>query len=156
MVDVDHVTVAPKPVQLPHPPIWVGGSSDRALRRAVRFGQAWHPIGVRIDWLRDHALPRLRRLSESENLNVPALCPRIWCRLTEAPLPEDERVAGEGTIDQVHGDLAALQELGAEYVLLDTKRNSPTADSARHHEEAWRILTTLAEKVLDLERETVR
>ena len=50
----------------------------------------------------------------------------------------------------------ALQELGAEYVLLDTKRNSPTADSARHHEEAWRILTTLAEKVLDLERETVR
>ena len=155
-VSFKEVTVAPKPVQSPHPPIWVGGSSDRALRRAVRFGQAWHPIGVRVDWLRDYALPRLRRLAESEKLSVPALCPRIWCRLTESPLPEDERFAGEGTIDQVHGDLKALQDLGAEYVLLDTKRNSPTAGSERHHEEAWRTLATLAEQVLDLERETVR
>ena len=150
------VSVAPKPVQSPHPPIWVGGSSDGALRRAVRFGQAWHPIEVRVDWLRDSALPRLREIAEREGLNVPALCPRIWCRLTESPLPEDERIAGEGTIDQVHGDLEALEDLGAEYVLLDTKRSSPTAASTRHHEEAWRTLTTLAERVLDLENETVR
>ena len=155
-VSFENLTVTPKPVQSPHPPIWVGGSSDRALRRAVRFGQAWHPIGVRVDWLRDCALPKLRKLAEREELSVPALCPRIWCRLTESPLPEDGRLAGEGTIDQVHGDLEALEELGAEYVLLDTKRSSPTAGSARHHEEAWRMLTTLAEKVLDLENETVR
>ena len=155
-VSFKDVTVAPKPVQSPHPPIWVGGSSEAALRRAVRFGQAWHPIGVRVDWLRDSALPRMRRLAESEEMSVPALCPRIWCRLTESPLPEEERLAGEGTIDQVHRDLEALQELGAEYVLLDTKRNSPTAGSASHHEEAWPTLTTLADRVLDLERETVR
>ena len=155
-VSFKDVTVAPKPVQSPHPPIWVGGSSNAALRRAVQLGQAWHPIGVRVDWLRDSALPRMRRLAESEGLGVPALCPRIWCRLTESPLPEEGRLAGEGTIDQVHHDLEALQELGAEYVLLDTKRNSPTTGSAHHHEEAWRTLATLAEQVLDLERETVR
>jgi probable F420-dependent oxidoreductase len=34
----------PKPLQKPHPPIWVGGHSRAALRRAVRFGAAWHPI----------------------------------------------------------------------------------------------------------------
>ena len=155
-VSFENVTVAPKPAQSPHPPIWVGGSSDPAMRRAVRFGQAWHPIGVRVDWLRERALPKLNRLAEREGLGVPALCPRIWCRLTDSPLPEDERNAGEGTIEQVHGDLAALEKLGAEYILLDTKRSSPTAGSARHHEEAWRTLTTLAERVLDLENETVR
>lgn len=150
------VKVSPKPIQAPHPPIWVGGSSRPAMRRAVRFGRAWHPIGVTIPWLKDEGLPLLRRIAEQEGRPVPALCPRIWCRLTGSALPEDERIAGEGTLDQVRGDLEALEAMGAEYVLLDTKRNSPTALSSRHHEEAWRTLTVLVEKALDLENETVR
>lgn len=31
----------PKPVQKPHLPIWIGGDSDAALRRAARFGSGW-------------------------------------------------------------------------------------------------------------------
>ena len=40
------IVFAPKPVQKPHPPIWVGGESGPALRRAVRLGDAWYPIGT--------------------------------------------------------------------------------------------------------------
>jgi len=150
------IRVSPRPVQSPHPPIWVGGLSEAAMHRAVRFGDVWHPIQNRVDWLRDTALPQLRQIAEREGRPVPALCPRILCRLTESPLPEETRGAGEGTLDQVRRDLEGLQALGAEYVLLDTKRNNPTGASPRHHEDAWRTLTTLAEKVLDLEQETVR
>jgi hypothetical protein len=65
-------------------------------------------------------------------------------------------VAGEGTLDQVRGDLEALQKLGADYVMLDTKRNSPTALTTTHHEEAWRAVTTLIEQAIDPGNETVR
>ncbi len=37
-------TVLPRPVQQPHPPIWVGGNSTAAMRRAVRHGQGWSPF----------------------------------------------------------------------------------------------------------------
>jgi probable F420-dependent oxidoreductase len=33
----------PRPVQKPHPPIWIGGNSRRAVRRAAELGDGWHP-----------------------------------------------------------------------------------------------------------------
>jgi alkanesulfonate monooxygenase SsuD/methylene tetrahydromethanopterin reductase-like flavin-dependent oxidoreductase (luciferase family) len=41
----DRILFEPKPVQKPHPPIWVGGESAPSLRRAARLGDAWYPIG---------------------------------------------------------------------------------------------------------------
>lgn len=38
------VTVQPPPVQQPGPPIWIGGNSRRAMRRAVDAGDAWMPM----------------------------------------------------------------------------------------------------------------
>jgi probable F420-dependent oxidoreductase len=72
----------PPPVQRPHPPIWVGGNSRLALRRAAEHGQGWSPFPVsaelsqrtrtarletfeelaaRIQELREHAAQRGRR-----------------------------------------------------------------------------------------------
>lgn len=39
------ISFLPKPVQKPHPPIWIGGESGRALRRVVEFGDGWYPAG---------------------------------------------------------------------------------------------------------------
>ncbi len=36
--------VRPKPVQNPHPPIYIGGNSKRALRRAVELADGWNPF----------------------------------------------------------------------------------------------------------------
>ena len=41
---VDGVVCLPRPVQQPHPPIWVGGNSKRAIRRAVELGDGWVPM----------------------------------------------------------------------------------------------------------------
>jgi probable F420-dependent oxidoreductase len=148
------VHTGPRPLRSPHPPIWVGGSSDAALRRAVRYGDAWHPNRVRMDWLRDTGLPKLTQIAAAEGKPIPALCPRIRLQLTESPLPDDQRLAGQGTLDQMRKDLEGLESLGAAYVLLDSAGDDPQA--TRHHEPVWRMLTTLTEKVLDLSQQTLR
>src|SRR4051812_23224944 len=88
----------------PPVPIWVGGHSAAALRRAVRYGDGWHPLRFRPGWL-PGAADRLRALAEEAGRPVPALVPRILLRLTDAPLPDGDRLVGEGTIDQVRADL---------------------------------------------------
>ena len=69
---------------------------------------------------------------------------------------------GPGVTPRVAGPLdragrvarLSLLGLGADYVLLDTYADDPEA--TRQPEVAWRMLTTLAERILDLPRETLR
>jgi probable F420-dependent oxidoreductase len=46
-VQVSGVGFQPKPLQKPHPPIWIGGDSEPALRRAATLGDGWMTIGLR-------------------------------------------------------------------------------------------------------------
>ena len=40
-----NIVFLPKPVQKPTIPLWIGGHSNQAIRRAARLGDGWHPIG---------------------------------------------------------------------------------------------------------------
>ena len=42
--DMSGIKFAPKPRQKPHPPIWLGGNSLPALKRAVEYGDGWHAV----------------------------------------------------------------------------------------------------------------
>jgi probable F420-dependent oxidoreductase len=42
-VAFDDIVFEPKPAQRPHPPIFVGGNSKAALKRAARVGDGWFP-----------------------------------------------------------------------------------------------------------------
>lgn len=50
---IHDVTLAPRPKQQPHPPIWVGGRSDAALRRTARYGNCWLGYLVSSERLRE-------------------------------------------------------------------------------------------------------
>ena len=146
------VDTRPRPLRVP--PIWVGGGSDAAMKRAVVHGDAWHPIRITHSVLRE-ALPKLRKIADEAKRPIPALCPRMRLCLTEEPMPEATRLMGHGTLDQVRRDLASLMEMGAQYVLLDTSLIEDI-DATSRHEAAWAMLATLAERVLDLPHETLR
>ena len=153
-ISFDDVHTAPRPIQTPHPPIWVGGPSDAAMRRTVRYGDAWHPIRIQMDWFKNTGIPRLKEISDEEAKSGPNLCPRIRLRLTDSPVTGSDRVVGEGNIEQVHRDLAELETLGCSYVILDTYADD--LEAIKNNEISWRMLSTVAEKVLDLSNQTVR
>ncbi len=148
------VYTAPRPIQTPHPPIWVGGPSEAAMRRTVRYGDAWHPIRIHMDWFKYTGIPQLKQIADEEGKDMPALCPRIRLHITDSHMVDDKRVVGEGSLDQVHRDLAELQRLGCAYVVLDTYADD--IDAVGNNEHSWQMLSLMAEKVLDLANETVR
>jgi alkanesulfonate monooxygenase SsuD/methylene tetrahydromethanopterin reductase-like flavin-dependent oxidoreductase (luciferase family) len=39
---LDHANATVKPLQKPHPPIWIGANADVAVRRAARLGDCWY------------------------------------------------------------------------------------------------------------------
>jgi probable F420-dependent oxidoreductase len=122
-------------------PIWVGGNSDAGLRRAVRLGDAWHPLRVTLPWLRQ-AVDRMKAVADEEQRPAPALAPRIALRLTASPITDHGRLAGEGTADQVLDDLEQLRLLGADTVVLDPFDGDPRETC--HPNQAWQALATVS------------
>jgi alkanesulfonate monooxygenase SsuD/methylene tetrahydromethanopterin reductase-like flavin-dependent oxidoreductase (luciferase family) len=74
---LDHVPVALRPVQRPHPPIWMAGHTDAAIRRAARRGLPWIAAAAHVD--DDYLLHQVKVYREAcaeyghEGLDLPML-----------------------------------------------------------------------------------
>jgi probable F420-dependent oxidoreductase len=113
----------PKPLQKPHPPIWVGGHSRAALRRAAEVGAAWHPINRPPAELRSGRLELLRLAQGHGRREAPALTLRNDLRILRpgedvpASAHAGRVIAGEppAIVDQ----LAELADCGVEHLVVE-------------------------------------
>jgi probable F420-dependent oxidoreductase len=113
----------PKPLQKPHPPIWVGGHSRAALRRTVEFGAAWHPINRSPEELRAGRAELARLCRDRGRAAVPVLTLRNDVRIQPPgqPAPASTHagrvLAGEpaALADQIR----ELRDCGVEHLVCE-------------------------------------
>ena len=121
---------SPKPVQDPHPPIWVGGESKAAMRRAVKRGDAWYPIGCNpkfpLDTIARYqaAVAAVRSICDMEARDPDTLDLTYWSVWTAAAgdpimLGDGERMMLSGSVDTIVEDIGTLKELGVSSLLFN-------------------------------------
>jgi probable F420-dependent oxidoreductase len=116
--EFEDMHVLPKPVQQPHVPIWVGGFSQGALRRAARFSDTWAPTPMPLpDLLKNMAY--LKEASDKIGRSGPPMTRMSFrvnfTEITGNSHPEDQRPTGQGTPDQIIEDMLSYRrEAGLE------------------------------------------
>lgn len=135
-ISFDDISFLPKPVQKPHPPIWVGGESRPAVRRAAELADGWYPLGSNptfpmgtpeelqggLDRLAQYAQRFDRDPSEIETIY----------RTHQFELTEDaagsDRLPFVGDADQIAGDIRRYQDMGVTTMIWDFLRQTGDMD----------------------------
>jgi probable F420-dependent oxidoreductase len=111
--------MGPKPVQRPHPPIYIGGNTPAAIRRAARHGDAWHPFKVTPSGLAE-LRPALREALEAEGRSATdfPIAPKVALTFQDTP-PREGQAATEGRPQDVIDGLRRFRDAGATELCFD-------------------------------------
>jgi probable F420-dependent oxidoreductase len=121
------INFLPKPVQKPHPPIWVGGHSRPALRRAAELGNGWHPVGaipavpLEPEEMAQN-IARLHRHAEEVGRDPAELDVSMKAPLYDtATTDSGPRRRFAGTSEQMLMDIQAYAEVGVSHLIFDIR-----------------------------------
>ena len=140
------VQCLPAPAQRPHPPIWVGGHSAAALRRAARFGDGWHPVGgnpaVPLPPLEFAALvAELRRLCEAEGRDPEAMAISFKAPVYDTVVAGTySRLPFSGTAAEFLDDVETYAKLGVSELVIDFRSDDLLASLERMERFATTIM----------------
>ena len=123
-VNFSDITYLPKPVQKPYPPIWIGGQSRPAIRRAARLGDAWHPVGaIPATPLEPEELIQnlllLRNYAEESGRDPSSINVSMKAPLYDPGNSVGSRRRFSGSLDEVRQDIQTYADLGVTHLIFD-------------------------------------
>src|SRR5436190_3644724 len=156
------VSLDPKPVQKPGPPIWIGGRSDAALARAGRHGDGWvsyvvqpERYGQSLDKIRAAAAAAGRTLDRFAAAHLAFVtvgrdwesAKAVWAAaLTKRYAQDFEPLARKygiiGTPEQCAEQLERFRAAGCNYVILN-----PIGPAAEEREQVERLAAEVVPKL---------
>jgi probable F420-dependent oxidoreductase len=113
---------SPKPLQQPHIPLWIGGSSPGAMKRAATIGDGWHPSGMSPEAF-SQGREEVRKLATAAGRNPDALTMSVRVEVEVHGGPSSQRAQNRsrlsgGDVEQMVAGLSAYQKVGVDHVVL--------------------------------------
>lgn len=115
------VKFLPKPVQKPHPPIWVGGNGKRAIERAVTLGNGWQPVGLTPEEMVEgvrYANELLSKKKEGPDFII-SVRKNLQIKNTDEKrfAEAEDRETLRGTLDKIAEGIKKYREAGVSHVV---------------------------------------
>ena len=137
----------PKPVQKPHLPIWIGGHTGPAIRRAAQLGDGWMPIGLRPPAILEPEemaakIARLRTLTVRAGRPEDAVDVTFSTSVNFDDSPSQSRRMMTGRPEQIAADLRQYQDLGVSNFIIGFQGGT-VAEMQENMEQFSREVMTL-------------
>jgi probable F420-dependent oxidoreductase len=125
---VKDVHALPKPAQPRGIPVWIGGHTDSAVRRAAALGDGWHPIALRPPGLLfpeeyGTRAAQIRTWAKEAGRNPDAITLSVRVpmavRSPRSKAPAGDRPLFQGTAGEVLGDIQAYAQAGVTHFVFD-------------------------------------
>jgi probable F420-dependent oxidoreductase len=120
--DVEGAVCEPRPVQRPHPPLWIGGNGPRSRRRAAH-ADGWHPItSVRVGITLAElvaGIVQVHALAERAGRDPTAISMSLRAPLSFEERSRDEALTFMAPVESVRARLEACRDAGVEHVVFD-------------------------------------
>jgi probable F420-dependent oxidoreductase len=120
--------IGPKPVQKPHPRIFMAAYTPGAMKRIARAADGWFPVGIPISAV-EGMFDGIRTMAKEFGRDPAALelIVRANVEFSAAPVEKD-RADFTGTVEQIAEDIAATRKIGANEIVFDVQF-SPRVDT---------------------------
>ncbi len=111
--------IQPKPVQKPHPPIYLAAYAPSSLKRVAKLANGWNPAGIPMDGMAQmfEGLKEMAKAEGRESSPIQVVV-RANVEVTEKPLGKDRGIFS-GTLDQIKEDINGCRNLGMHEVFFD-------------------------------------
>ena len=158
---LEGAAINPPPLQKPHPPVWVSGRRDAAMRRAARYGDGWLPYFYSPERYRD-SVAKITQFAEDLGRNLSVFQWACYPYISIYPTVEEavnvaaQELGGQylyggdfvnivrnycvlGPVEKCIARLQEYVDAGARYIIFGI--SCPQQDRARH-------LETIAKEII--------